>query len=498
MSVCGLNLESDVGNIWRQQDGVVHKRVFVNLVAANVHDNAQNSLSQRSSATGGLKSAYLAFKKNPSAENWTAVTTLQKQLSFPFSLIDHIDQIGQDFFSDPENPRKTVFFGQGLLGNWTLQITNPLRRLLSLGRQYPNEDYNYDLESGAVSGLDKIEDDYALSCQLLKHLIRGFPEEQRDHQHIVVAISANTTALARCLLFQLLRDAGFSAIILRPHAELLARHIFPAKEPAPILITLGTVKTELRYHPCETTHKTMELDWPEHGEEVDRAIEVLLQERIREAELDHSDCLEFESIPADKLFFWKDAYRSTLWPKIVDSSEYFSEFQYPYKLRDKLTFRDVRPYLSGDLLRAANIRVLESPLSAGLEQILQWTSENGQPDVRQSPPAILLCGSGALVEGIADEIAAIYSKLLDCPKDAVKVSTISQTLDAVVDGAIRYSKDLEDDDWASIEEIQKDWQSISIEQGRLLEWFDSWKKVLAEQRYREALHYVLPFDDRQS
>lgn len=495
MSVCGLNLESDVGNIWLRRDGTLHKRIFVNLVASDVEGSTQDILTQRANDLRQLRSAFLSYHKNPSSDAWRAVTKWQKSLEFPFSLLGHVEQITQNFFSDADNPNKTIFFGEGLLGrNWTLpQISNPLGRLLRLGRDESNEDYGYDPESGATRGVDKLTVDYGLSRQLLAHLLKDVVPSD-DSKRVVVAVSTNSSALSRCILFQLLREAGFAAVVFRPYSELIARHKFAPDAPTPIILTLGTVRAELRYKP-ENTDQAMERVWPGHGEEVDRAIESLIQERIREEERAHADDLSFESIASERLFFWKDAYRSDFWTAISRGSTYFHEFQYPYKLRDKLTFRDARPYLSDDLLRRANSQVLKESLTEGFQHLKSWVQESAGGNIAESLPPVLIAGSGAKIDGITEEIAQIYGDALGVTADKVRVSTVSETLDSVVDGALKYAESISEADWGAIEEIQKSWLDQPISGGKALEWFDVWSKTMAEERYRQALHYTMATSD---
>ncbi|MDF1664974.1 MAG: hypothetical protein P1V97_24645 [Planctomycetota bacterium] len=495
MSVCGLNLESDVGNIWLRRDGDLHKRIFVNLVASDVEGSTRDTMTQRAKDVHQLRSAFLSYHKNPSSEAWRAVTKWQKNLAFPFSLLGHVEQLAQNFFSDDDNPNKTIFFGEGLLGlHFSLpQISNPLRRLLRLGRDEDNEDYGYDRESGIVRGVDKLTEDYGLSRQLLAHLMKGVAPSD-EPRRVVVAVSANASALSRCILFQLLRDVGFSAVVFRPHSELIARHKFDEGASAPIVLTLGTVRAELRYKP-EGHMSAMETVWAKHGEEVDRVIETMVQQRIREEEAAHAGELSFESIASERLFFWKDAYRSDFWTAIARSARYFHEFQYPYKLRDKLTFRDARPYLSDDLLRQANSSVLKESLKVGFESLTQWLKESASKDMATEIPPILIAGSGAKIEGIADEVAAIYAESLKVSKDKVTVTCVSETLDSVVDGSLKYAESIPEDDWAAIEEIQKPWLDKSIGSGQVLEWFDVWRKTLSEDRYCQALHYNMASSD---
>lgn len=495
MSVCGLNLESDVGNIWLRRDGELHKRIFVNLVARDVEDSTGDTMTKRANDVHQLRSAFLSYHKNPSSAAWRAVTKWQKSLAFPFSLLGHVEQLAQNFFSDDDNPNRTIFFGEGLLGlHWSLpQISNPLGRLLRLGRDDENEDYGYDRETGIARGVDKLTEDYGLSRQLLAHLMKGVAPSE-DSKRVVVAVSANASALSRCILFQLLREVGFSAVVFRPYSELIARHKFEVGSPAPVILTLGTVRAELRYKPDGHMSAT-ETVWANHGEDVDRVIETMVQQRIREEEAAHAEDITFESIASERLFFWKDAYRSDFWTAIARSATYFHEFQYPYKLRDKLTFRDARPYLSDDLLRQANSQVLKSTLSSGFQGLRQWVKESAGKDMMSEIPPILIAGSGAKIEGIADEVATIYAEALNVTKDKVTVQCVSETLDSVVDGALKYGESIPEDDWAAIEEIQKTWLEKSISNGQVLDWFDVWKKTVSEDRYCQALHYNMSSSD---
>jgi hypothetical protein len=494
MSICGLNIESDVGNLWLRHNDELFKRVFVNLVATDVSESVQETLTKRSREISEFSKSYLAYKDNPQSDSWNELAKQQKELSFPFSLLGHLEQMGQPFFSDPNNPRQAVFYGEGLLGtSWLLPVvSNPLRRILFLGRENPNTDYRYDPKTETVEGMDKLIEDYQLARRLLQHLSNSLPADDSQAKRIVVSVSANATAFARSILSQLLRDVGFNAVVLRPHTELLSHHIAKKALVSPIVISLGTVSTEMRYKPKSAGLKTVEWIWPDTGEAVDRAIEAMVQDRIRAEETEHGEDLNFDPIPLEKLYFWKDAYRSSHWPEIAQSTAFFNEFQYPYRLRDKLTFRDVRPYLSGELLCNANKQILQEPLVQGFKEII--AKGKAEPDSAAAP--LLFTGSGARLSGVPEAISALYAECLGLDASKVQVTIIDQTIDAVVDAALSSAESLNEDDWVSIEDIQQSWLGTKVTEGQALEWFKTWSKTMGEERHRAALHYEMEWEDK--
>lgn len=495
MSVCGLNLATDIGNIWLRTQGDVRKRLFINLFAAGISESLRDGFEAEVGHRAKLREATRAFESEPSEQAWKGLVRWQKELNFHFSFLDHIDQLPREFFEDPQDSAEAIYFGDCILRHqWSLpDVFNPVRRLMRLGGIEPGATgpYHYDPETGQVERPEALIRDYQVVRAWVSHLLSELRVPSDEPLRGVLAFPTASTALARAIFSQLLREAGFEAVVLRPQSEVLARHA-PGSEAA-IIINISTLATEVIHELPGDGTQAVELSFDDVGDLMDRDIERRIRERIRAEEGEDADDLEFDEISARKLFFWKDAYRSSLWSNIASSAEYFGEFQYPYRVGGAKTLRDVRPLLDADLLRAAMAEVLREPLTRAFKEILARREAAGATGPL---PPILLCGSGSRTEGAQEIIEAIAAEASGQEPASITVECVAEPLDAIVSGALGYGESLPEEAWQRVIELQSDWNEIPIKDGRLEEWFARWSELMDDAAHRDALHCNLPWRDR--
>lgn len=486
MALCALNLASDIGNIWLRDQKGLRKRLFVGLFSTELSDSLRESILADFGEREQLTKAWLRHRESPSPESWREVLRHQKSLGFYFSFLEHIAELPREVFADPDAPGESIFFGDCLLRrHWSLDnIFNPIRRLMRIGLDDPEAGpYRLDEATGTIERSEDLIRDYRIVLSWLRHIFAEL-DTGAAPLRAVLAVPIRSSAVSRAIFAQLLREAGCDAVILRNQNELLNRSL-GAGSDAPVILNISTHATELVYADEGGCFPIIKI-FPEVGERFDREIEHCLQDSIRRLEGPESAPLHFGDLNTERLFVWKDAYRSGLWEELCKGRDEFSEFQFPYKVGEQPTFQDVRPLMTPLVLNEALARVFAEPLREAFEAVL-----SSRP-AGSSPPRVLITGSGSRIEGIVDAVQRSYASVCQREVDSVTVQRVSEPLDAIVAGAMNDAESVSDEVWNRLQGAQKDWLSESIRANQLAAWVRSWRKLTATRADCAALEYEFP------
>jgi hypothetical protein len=491
MRLCALHLGDDLSNFWLSSGGETTRFFFMSLFSDKVGDGLAGKLQSRSRARSELAQAYSRFmEEGQTDEAWLELGRLQEELSYPFSYIDRIDQLPEEHFPSPLESGETMHFGESVMSHrWSLpEVAAPSRRLNSLrgvdllGRSY---EY-YDPETGQLGDGEGLMADFKILRALLRQLVRASLERHGleaagEPLYLVASLPLSSPPLARSLFCRLAREAGFAAVVLRSPAELALLGELGQSPERALVAHIGTTTMSLTVVGSdEARNPALEVRRSDLGERLDRAIETLVQQQICAEEELSGKTPTFDPISRERLTFWKDARLSPLWPRLRDSEAHFNAFQYPFRMRDRLTFRDVRGLLAGSVLEKAVRSTLREPITEALRQFAGILE--GRPLSR-----VVVTGTSSALEGSVELLTQVTSAELGAPRDGV--IRISEPLDAVVKGALRLGERLSESDWARIAERQRGWALEDLEDEGALAWLDRWSGDLDESRRREDLSF---------
>lgn len=501
MALCAIHLGNDLGNVWFG-GGDGRRFFFLNFFADDLSEGTREQLDAREPKRKRLAEAYAAYRADPdNASAWKALQRWQKDLQFIFSFLEHSDELPEESFADPDGSEGRVYFGEGVSQHrWSLpRVVSPLRHLRWLDSAGESDDRR-DRSAESLARPAGLLRSYRLARGLLRHLL-GQAQVGDGPHYAVIGVPIGAPALSRALFHKMAREAGFAGVVLRSEAELVARHAFDADGGPAILVNLGTMSTELSFVIDEESDPGFGATLIGTGAQADDWIEQLIQQRITAETRASGKRPEFSAISRQKLFSWREACLSSLWPAIQASSDYYGEFQYPYRLRDKLTFWDVRPALES-IVQEAFRRSLREPLEKALGQILanaRGSSELGTLLSRKLPGAlsrVIIGGSGSRL-GVCEELVREAAAAgLGCENGALGLHRVPRPLEAVVDGARRYGEGLSEADWRAIAAVQEGWGEPLLDESGLATWFERWSEAMQDDGQRRALRFNLNWHDR--
>lgn len=496
MALSALHLGNDLCNVWLEKDGGPEKIFALSLFTDGLSETDEEELRVRGKARRELGAAWRNLQDNPDdAGAWRTLSEMVKELQAHFSFLDHMDQLPVERFESPLNAGEAMVFGEHVLRRlWSLPVVYvPLRRLRKLrGKAFDGRDYSYyDRETATFSDPEPLYRDVRIVRALLRHLIRA-RREAGEPLRVVLGTPLPALAPTHAIFHKLAREAGFKAVILRPEEELITRHALGTVDGPSLILNFGTVGLDVSLcHEVDGRIERHAVHVDNAGIRFDREIEHFIQEAIRRSEGDGDTRPVFEPISASRLFFWKDARVSTIWPRIRDSEAWFSEFQYPYKVRDKLTFRDVRPLLEDTVL----VEAAETAFAEPLERALRHLRRVDKRAFAAATERVIVAGSGSRLDVIPRLVSEAVATVLEDPGAEPRVEAVSEALDAVVEGAWSTAATVSEDDWAAIEALQADWDRTPLEDLGLETWFKTWSGLMADEASRRTLKFPLSYTD---
>lgn len=493
MTLCAINLGHDISHLWFRSDDSIKKFFFISRFSKELGEGEREDPQARMAQRQVLHEAYLKFCENrEDMALWREVARQQQDLDYYFSFLDHADQVPLEYFVDPRNPGRHVYFGESVFARqWSLSdLSAPIRRLREMGVVEKHPYFDKDL--GVVTKHDEFLSDWHLVKALLKHLVE-FSQCQKQSAdedsagdssqtplRAVLGLPASCHPAVGAVFSALCLASGFDAVSLKAEGQLMSQHALGHSREPVLIIRITTANIELAFHPGQSRDSAgWHFALAGHNELVNAEIESRIQGAIRQMETGSED-LTFESISRDKLFFWKDAQLSPVWPEISKSDEYFEDFQYPYRLGDELTFRDVRAWLKQGLIKDASFKILESPLRQGLKTLVDKV---GLESLKTSEGAVnvVMAGSGSQMEGAHEWVRQIIvSELFNGDSPSLNIHSVSQALDATVDGAMSLATAKSEETWESLTNLQQGWADLNFEEDRFDECLQAWQAGLSD------------------
>jgi len=490
MSLCAIDFGNYSSQLWVEGPEKPERLLVIGLFADGLSESLAERLALRPGERDQLSDAYRRFREGGDDSAWRALVELRRDLHFPYSLRDAIGKLPKEEFPSPfGEDRGSMFFGECVsLHQWTLDpIYTPVERLKRLsGSDVLGRSFCYYEASEGITDPAGLGRDYTIIKTVLRHLVEGLKVEGAPLR-AVFALPTNASAFTCALFCKLGRRAGFEAVVIRSEPELVVRHELGEEAPA-FVLDIGAGTTELCIlspgsdGPVER-QITLELG----GLQIDAEVENILRERVAEGEKDSGREPVFERISREKLVFWKEACFSEDWERIRDDEFSFQDFQFPYQLGDKPTFRDVRPMLEAGLITEGLRRALESQVRVTAGELVRGLS----PEVIQRALSqVIVTGGGSRVAGIEGLIRELLVEASGLPPERVRVTRVAADQDAVVAGAMSYASELSEDEWQQAARIQESW-SEPVNVSEFTDWFEVWSEVMASEETRRQLHFDL-------